>query len=56
MKNEDSKETNNQKEQTEMLSNSENIFTPKEENRTLKELQNQIEQLSLNTKDKQDSP
>ena len=56
MKNEDSKETNNQKEQIEMLSNSENLFNTKEENRTLKELQNQIEQLSLNTKDKQDSP
>ena len=56
MKKEDSKEKNNQQEKIEILNKNENIFNTKEEGKKLKELQNQIEEMTLNLKDDQDSP
>ncbi len=56
MKNQESKETNNQQEQIGISDRTQNIFNTKDENQKLKELQNQIEQLALNSKDEHDSP
>ena len=56
MKNQESKETNNQQEQIGISDRTQNIFNTKDENQKLKELQNQIEQLTLNSKDEHDSP
>ena len=56
MKNEESKEINNQPEIIEPLNRTQNIFNIKDENQKLKEIENKIEKLSLNLKDEDNSP
>ena len=56
MKNEESKEINNQPEIIEPSNKTQNIFNIKDENQKLKELENKIEKLSLNLKDEDNSP
>ena len=56
MKNEESKEINNQPEIIEPSNKTQNIFNIKDENQKIKELENKIEQLTLNLKEEENSP